>query len=214
MAAANGSVRSFGIMNTVSRTKELEQSLRRSENQLRLFQRISRFMARETDLEEALQEIVSLVAEHLEADSCLLYLLSGNELVLCAANTPHASTVGRVRLKFDEGLTGWVARERRILAISREAFRDSRFKFFRDMPEDTYEAFLSVPVIARNRIAGAINVQHRQPHPHTGAEMELLSTVGEQVGCLLMLARAEPYFSEETDYADFLLPAGSAPREN
>ena len=100
--------------------------------------------------------------------------------------------MGKVRLKLGEGLTGWVARERRLLSISREAYTDPRFKLFTDLPEDTYEAFLSAPVIVRNRVAGVINVQHREPHFHTGGEMELLTTVGEQVGCLAALAVVDP----------------------
>jgi signal transduction protein with GAF and PtsI domain len=47
-------------------------------------------------------------------------------------------------------------------------------------------------VILRNRVAGVINVQHREPHFHTGGEMEVLTTVGEQVGCLVALAAADP----------------------
>jgi len=31
-------------------------------------------------------------------------------------------------------------------------------------------------------------VQHRAPHFHSGGEMELLNTVGEQVGALVALA--------------------------
>jgi len=116
-------------------------------------------------------------------------LLDNRELVLRASNPP--STVGNVKLTMNEGLTGWVAREKRLLAISREAFRDSRFKFFSDLPEDTYEAFLSAPVLSRRGVEGVINVQHRDPHAHTGIEMELLSSVGEQLGCLLMLSRTE-----------------------
>jgi uroporphyrinogen-III synthase len=81
-----------------------------------------------------------------------------------------------------------VARERRLLSLSREAYLDPRFKLFADLPEDTYEAFLSAPVLLGNRVAGVINVQHREAHFHTGGEMELLTTVGEQVGCLVALA--------------------------
>src|SRR6185312_9114460 len=88
-----------------------------------------------------------------------------------------------------EGLTGWVARERRLVAISREAYTDVRFKTFGELPEDSFEAFLSAPIIARNRVVGVINVQHRQPHQYTGGEMEVLTTVGEQIGCVLLLAR-------------------------
>jgi uroporphyrinogen-III synthase len=91
-----------------------------------------------------------------------------------------------------EGLTGWVARERRLLSVSREAYLDPRFKLFSDLPEDTYQAFMSAPLIARNRVTGVINVQHREPHFHSGGEMEMLTTVGEQIGCLVALASADP----------------------
>ncbi|MCS6954255.1 MAG: GAF domain-containing protein [Bryobacterales bacterium] len=196
----------------MSKLKELEQRLQRTEQQLRLFQKISRMMVREMSLQEVLQGIVSLVVEFMECDSCLLYLLDNDELVLCASNTPHPTTIGKVRLKLTEGLTGWVARERRLLAISREAYKDPRFKFFGDLPEDTFEAFLSAPVIARNRVVGVINVQHRLPHQHTGSEMELLTTVGEQVGCLLVLARMDPNAVEQANHVQLVLSSGPLPR--
>src|SRR5215475_7134987 len=160
-----------GIIKPVSRTRELEAQLPDTEKQLRLLQKISRFMVREISLHDALQRIVSLVVEFTNSDSCLLYLLQNNELVLCASNNPRPDTIGNVRLKLGEGLTGWVARERRLLSISREAYADPRFKLFTDLPEDAYEAFLSAPIIARSRITGVINVQHRDMHFHTGDEM-------------------------------------------
>ncbi len=159
-------------------------------------------------LQDVLQGIVSLIVEFMACDSCLIYLIDNDELVLCSSNTPHPATIGKVRLKMNEGLTGWVAQERRLLAISREAYRDPRFKSFRDLPEDSYEAFLSSPVIARNRVVGVINVQHRLPHQHTGGEMELLTTVGEQVGCLLVLARMEPTAVEAANHVELVLSSG------
>jgi uroporphyrinogen-III synthase len=185
-------------------------ALQRTEQQLQLFQKISRFMVREMSLPEVLQGIVSLVVEFMACDSCLIYLIDNDELVLCASNTPHPAMIGKLRLRMSEGLTGWVARERRLLAFSREAYRDTRFKSFRELPEDTFEAFLSAPVIARNRVVGVINVQHRQPHQHTGSEMELLTTVGEQVGCLLVLARMAPTAVEAANHVELVLSSGPA----
>jgi uroporphyrinogen-III synthase len=193
----------------VPKAKDLLAALQRTEQQLQLFQKISRFMASEMSLQGVLQGIVSLMVEFMACDSCLIYLIDNDELVLCASNTPHPSTIGNVRLKMNEGLTGWVAQERRLMAISREAYRDPRFKSFRDLPEDTYEAFLSAPVIARNRVVGVINVQHRLPHQHTGGEMELLTTVGEQVGCLLVLARMEPTAVEAANHVELVLSSGT-----
>ncbi len=197
----------------VPKLKDLELRLQRTEQQLRLFQKVSRFMVREMSLQEVLQGVVSLIAEFMECDSCLVYLIDNNELVLCASNTPHPFSIGKVRLRLEEGLTGWVARERRLLSISREAYRDPRFKYFGDLPEDTYEAFLSAPVIARNRVVGVINVQHRAPHQHTGGEMEVLTTVGEQVGCVLVLARMEPRAVAAANHVELVLASGpSRPR--
>ncbi|MDX1983721.1 MAG: GAF domain-containing protein [Bryobacteraceae bacterium] len=192
----------------MAKQKDLEARLTRLEQELRLFQKISRFMVREMSLQETMQGIVGLLSEFMACDSCLIYLSDDDELVLCASKTPNPSTIGKVRLKLSEGLTGWVARERRTLAISREAYRDPRFKFFGDLPEDTYEAFLSAPVIARNRVVGVINVQHRQPHMHSGDEMEVLTTVGEQVGCLLVLARMSPSVVEAARHAELVLSSG------
>ena len=188
--------------------KELEVRLQRTEQQLGLFQKISRFMVRDLSLSEVLQGIVSLVVEFTQGDSCLVYLHDGEDLVLCASNTPHPSTIGKLRMKSNEGLTGWVARERRLLAISREAYKDPRFKTFADLPEDSFDAFLSAPVIARNRVVGVINVQHRLPHQHTGSEMEVLATVGEQVGCVLVLARMSPAALESANHVELVLSSG------
>lgn len=190
--------------------KDLEFRLQRTEQQLALFQRISRFMVRELSLQDVLQGIVGLIVEYMSCDSCLIYLMANGELVLCASNSPHPAAIGQVRLKMNEGLTGWVARERRLLAISREAYHDPRFKYFRDLPEDTYEAFLSAPVIARNRVVGVINVQHRAPHSHDGNEMELLTTVGEQIGCLLVLARMPASAVETANHAELVLSSATA----
>ena len=171
------------------KARELEARLEHVERQLRLFQRVSRLMTRDINLDDVLHEIVSLISDFLKCDSCLIYLTDEDELVLYATSDPDQRSVGKVRLRKSEGLTGWVARERRLLAISREAYSDPRFKFFKDLPQDTFEAFLSVPIIALGKVVGVINIQNRQPRVHSGDDMEMLSTIGEQVGTLLVLSK-------------------------
>ncbi len=191
--------------------RDLELRLQKTEEQLRLFQKVSRLMVRELSFQDVLKGIVSLVVEFTQCDSCLVYLLENDELVLCAANTPHPTAIGKVRLRLTEGLTGWVARERRLLAISREAYKDARFKSFGELPEDKFEAFLSAPLIARNRVVGVINLQHRLPHQHTGDEMEGITTVGEQMGCVLVLARMASAAPGSGGPAELALPTRPVP---
>ena len=201
-------------MGGTKKVQDLEQKLERTERQLLVLQKISRLMVRRMSLPEVLQAIVDLVREATSGDACLIYLIDGDELVLCASNPSHPGQIGKIRLHMGEGLTGWVARERRWVAIGREAYKDPRFRVFTDLPEDTYEAFLSVPVIARNEVVGVINVQRRRPHAFSGSEIEMLATVGEQVGCVIVLARLGVHAEEwKSSHVEFLLsapPAGPA----
>ena len=194
----------------MAKFKDLEAKFARTEEQVRLFQKISRLMARDLSLQDVLNHIIGLLTDFMHCDSCLIYLMDGQDLVLCAANDAAPNTIGRVRLKMGEGLTGWVAKERRFVAISREAYSDPRFKRFSDLPEDNYEAFLSAPVIARNKVVGVINVQHRAPHAFSGLEMELLTTVGEQIGCLLLLSRMPASAILEANHAELALASPPA----
>ena len=73
----------------MNKARDLEQRLARTEQQLRLLQKISRCMVRAMKLQDALDVVVALVVEFMECDSCLLYLLDGTELVLRASNRPH-----------------------------------------------------------------------------------------------------------------------------
>jgi uroporphyrinogen-III synthase len=85
------------------------------------------------------------------------------------------------------------------VAISEKAAQDPRFQFFHELPEDSYEAFLSVPLLCRGRVVGAINLQHRRPHLHKVKEIRMISAIGFLVGAEIELARMEEINSDLTD---------------
>jgi len=80
---------------------------------------------------------------------------------------------------------------RQPVAVSRTAYRDPRFQSFNQLPEDRYEAFLSVPLLCRGRVVGVINLQHREPHTYTRRQIRLISTIGFLVGAEIEMARLE-----------------------
>ena len=171
-------------------------------SQVGLLHRISSIVSSELSLDEMLGEIIGLTAQVTNCDACLVYLIERQtgEIVLRASQVPHAAALGNLRMKMGEGVTGWVAEHKSIVALSSDACADARFKRFQVLIEDTYEAFLSVPLISSGDLIGVINVHHRQAHEHTPDEISLLTFVGEQMGGAIaksMLADANARLFEE-----------------
>ena len=127
-------------------------------------------MASADALHEVLARVVDFASALMKCDSCLIYVLESGELVLRASKNPHPDVVDRLKLHVGEGITGWVAEHGEPVAVSKNASQDPRFRIFQELPEDTYEAFLSVPLMSRSRVVGVINLQHRRPHVHNQRE--------------------------------------------
>jgi signal transduction protein with GAF and PtsI domain len=142
-------------------------------------------------LSAVLKLVVELVSSVVKCDSCFLYVLEGNDLILRASRNPHAEVLNRLTLRVGQGITGWVAENKKPVAIARRASFDPRFQSFHELPEDRYEAFLSVPILCRDKLVGVINLQHRLAHEHSQREIHLVSTIGFLVGPEIELVRLE-----------------------
>ena len=158
---------------------------------LDLLHEIGSRIAAADPLHETLMRVVEFVSSVVPCDSCFVYVLDGEDLVLRASKTPHPDVVDRLKLRVGQGITGWVAEHRQPVAVARHAFDDPRFQTFSELPEDRYEAFLSVPVLSRGRLVGVITLQHRRPHEHSRREMQVISTIGFLVGAEIEVARLE-----------------------
>jgi signal transduction protein with GAF and PtsI domain len=171
--------------------RQLEQALREKTREVDVLHRITESITNTLDLESVLKHIVDVVVEVTKADACLLYLLSDGreELILRASKNPHPKLIGRITIGLGEGITGWVARERTRVVIPSNASDDPRFKFFHNLPEDRYQAFVSVPIMAKNEVVGVINVQHKRTRRYRPDELALLSTIASQVGGAIENAR-------------------------
>jgi len=170
---------------------QLEQALREKTREVDVLHRITDSITNTLDLESVLKHIVDVVVEVTKADACLLYLLSESreELILRASKNPHPKLIGRITIGLGEGITGWVARKRTRVVIPSNASDDPRFKFFHNLPEDRYQAFVSVPIMAKHEVVGVINVQHKRSRRYRHDELALLSTIASQVGGAIENAR-------------------------
>ena len=81
-----------------NKTRDLETRLERIDQELRLLQRISRYLSTSKSIGQSLDSIVARVVEFTSCDSCLVYLLDNKELVLCAATGENKEdSLGKVR---------------------------------------------------------------------------------------------------------------------
>lgn len=146
-----------------------------------------------------LNRIVDFVSTLIPCDSCFIYVLEGDKLVLRASKNPHADLVDHLGIRIGQGITGWVAQHREPVAIASNAVNDPRFQVFRNLPEDHFEAILCVPVLCASKIVGVITLQHRSPYEHKQEETRLLSMIGFLVGAEIERARLEDANVELSD---------------
>ncbi len=158
-------------------------------NNLAILQEIIETFSNNFELKEILNNIAKIIGKVTKADSCFIYLISGDEVILKGSQNPHHSNLAKVKMKVGEGITGWVAETRKSVAIQSRAYEDKRFKLFSGLPEDKFEGFLSVPIIFQKRVIGVINVQHRKPKKYSKSNIEFLETIAKQIGGILEVSR-------------------------
>jgi two-component system, sensor histidine kinase PdtaS len=136
------------------------------------------------DLEEVLGLVAQKVADALGTEACFVYLYDErtDELVLRATHgTRVEEMTKRPRMRVGEGITGTAAAERAPVMIPSQAHLDPRFKQFANLPEDEYQSILAVPILAREHLAGALNVRTLEPREFTRDEIDLLVAIADQV---------------------------------
>ena len=160
-------------------------------NQIDFLHEISSRIAAADSLHLVLDRIVAFITGVIPCDSCFIYVLEGDSLVLRASKNPHADLVDQMGVQIGQGVTGWVAKHRQPVAIASNASKDPRFKSFLNVPEDEFQAMLCTPILCAGRVIGVINLQHRLSYRHTTEEVRLLSTLGFLVGAEIERARLE-----------------------
>ena len=113
----------------------------------------------EQSLESVLERIADTLGELIPYDSMTIYEAdeARRRLKPVLARDQWADEIlGRV-LEFGQGITGWAA-EHREAVFAPQAHLDPRVQFVPGTPEDEIEALISIPLIARDSLKGALNI--------------------------------------------------------
>jgi phosphotransferase system enzyme I (PtsP) len=137
---------------------------------------------KKSSLSTLLQDITRMVAEHMNSDVCSIYLFDEQQqkLVLQATVGLSQSSIGKVKLKSGEGITGIAHKELRAVREAR-ATKNPAFKSFKGIDEEQYEAFLAVPIKKGLNRIGVITLQHRQPDYFSKRDTAALKAIASQL---------------------------------
>jgi len=131
-------------------------------------------------LEDTLCAMSRQVAEIAAVDVVSVYLREqrpgGDALVLRGNVGFPAEAIGRVELGLSEGLTGVVAERRRPVTVA-VAQEDARYKHVDGIGEEQLAAYLGVPLLVGDDLAGVLVLQRRRPHAFGDADVALAASL-------------------------------------
>ncbi|MDQ7074033.1 MAG: phosphoenolpyruvate--protein phosphotransferase [Gammaproteobacteria bacterium] len=158
---------------------------------LAALRRIVKKVSHAESLDEALQLILDFVQETLKVDACSVYLAEQESeqprWVLSAAEGFNCHAVGEACLAWNEGLIGLVA-ERAEPVNLQHAAQHPRYCYLPDIGEESFEAFLAVPIIHRRKVLGVLVVQQRESRRFGEDTVAFLLTLAAQLAIHILQA--------------------------
>src|SRR5512134_3875675 len=161
--------------------------------QLRFLHEVARLATTARTWDELLETVVDGTRDALHADVSSLYLLDrdGAYLTLAATNGLDRFQIGRARVPFGEGVTGFVAAHQSPLVIP-DVKSDPRFLWVRGIDQRRFVAsMLSVPLTWHDQTVGVLNVQTERPRTFSPADVAQLSAVADLLAGIVEKGRQQ-----------------------
>ncbi len=133
------------------------------------------------NLDHALSIIVHSVKAIMDVAVCSVYLRdNSNAFILMATDGLQEKAVGKVRLQEGEGLVSLVASRAEPINL-RSALAHRNYHYFPETGEESYHAFLGVPIIHHRKVVGVLVVQDRDAQSFNEESETFLITVAAQL---------------------------------
>ncbi len=169
------------IMEDITERKQAEEKIQQQLYQLSALRDIDLVINSNFDLKVTLNILLGHVTAQLGVDAAavLFFRQSMNEFEFAAGRGFHTANITRLRLKLGEGYLGKAALERRTIAIDNLAKGQESFdnKFIEG---EGFDAFFAVPLIAKGKVKGVLEVFHRSPFKPNADWLNFLEALAGQ----------------------------------
>lgn len=162
-----------------------------------LLRRMHDAVAQDVSAQERLDVLTSVIATHVVADVCSIYLRRPDDtLELYSTQGLNRDAVHKTKLRWGEGLVGLVAEDHRPL-VTNDAPAHPGFSYRPETGEDPLRSFLGVPLIRSGKVLGVLVVQNKISRIYSDEEVEAVQAVAALLA--EVAASGELLSSEETE---------------
>ncbi|GIV15044.1 MAG: hypothetical protein KatS3mg022_0479 [Armatimonadota bacterium] len=187
-------MRLFGVfaMQAASAIKhaQLYRDLKQRVNELSVLSELSAAVNSTLELEQILQQTADGIVDTVRFDRCAIFLLddSGKLVMPRAVRGYRRETLGSTPVRVADGVIGMAVRTKELVLIENAQRSSQPARGFGRMLGTN--AFLVVPILARNRVIGVVVADNKPSgRPIDQANIQLLSTFINQAGMAIENAR-------------------------
>ncbi|MGE0407659.1 MAG: phosphoenolpyruvate--protein phosphotransferase [Amphiplicatus sp.] len=142
-----------------------------------LLRRMHEAVAEEATAQERLDHLTRVIASHIVADVCSIYLRRPDDVLeLYSTEGLKREAVHKTTLEWGKGLVGVVAATQRPL-VTAEAPLHPAFVYKQETGEDPLHSFLGVPLIRSGKVLGVLVLQNKATRRYTDDEVEAAQAV-------------------------------------
>ncbi len=148
-------------------------------------------------LDNFLQNIVFMISEHMNSEVCSIYLYYEwtDELVLKATKGLNPESIGNVKMRLGEGLSGLALKEIRPICEG-NARNNPNFKYFPGIGEEQFESFLAVPIVRGRTRIGVMVVQNSKRNCFEEEDIKVLRAITSQLANTIETTKLLMSFNE------------------
>jgi len=167
---------------------------------LTTLRRIVLEFSQETQLQSALERMVSQIKNSLKTDCCSVYLAdySQQHFLLMASDGLAQKSFGQTTIGFSEGLVGLVGQREEPINIANSRSHQ-HFIHAPEVEEDDFNAFLGTPIIHQRKVLGILSIQQKHARNFNENEEAFLVTLAAQLASALANAEVKNLFSQEEE---------------
>jgi GAF domain-containing protein/signal transduction histidine kinase len=186
----NGLIKAYGQAERYAKDlKHIFEQERKRSLQLAALNAVTATVSRSLDLNTVLREALDKVVEVMKVEAGLVLLVNeqGELIPATYRGLPRKIAETAPPMKVGEGLSGKVAQSGKPLVVDDVSAHPELMTA--EAGGEELKAWVSVPLIAKDKVLGTLDIATKKEHPFTPQDVQLLSSIGSQLGVAIENAR-------------------------